>query len=123
MSQFEGRDKLDGAKVFGPLCDDPCDLLGRPEVHLWTQKPLDFTNTAKEGLKENSNNRNVQLVCYLQPLRPTVGGGGPGVGLSLFVQPGVVGVPGEGLEAPGAEGAGGRDLAVGHQPGLHAHRL
>lgn len=92
VSHFEGCDKLDGAKVFGPLCDDSCDLFGRLQVHL-------------------------------QPLRSVVSGGGPGVGLALFVQPGVVGVPGEGLDAPGAEGAGGRDLAVRHQSGLHAHRL
>lgn len=92
MSHFEGCDKMDGAKVFGPLCDDSCDLLGRLQVHL-------------------------------QPLRSVVGGGGPGVGLALFVQTGVVRVPGEGFDAPGAEGAGGRDLTVRHQPGLHAHRL
>lgn len=60
---------------------------------------------------------------HLQPLGAVVGGGGPGIGLALFVQPGVVGVPGEGLDAPGAEGAGRRDLSVGHQAGLHAHRL
>lgn len=63
------------------------------------------------------------LLSYLQPLRLVVGGGGPGVGLALFVQSGVVRVPGEGLDAPSTEGAGGRDLTVGHQPGLHAHRL
>lgn len=63
------------------------------------------------------------LFTHLQPLRSVVGGSGPGVSLALFVQPGVVRVPGEGLDAPGAEGAGGRDLAVRHQPGLHAHRL
>lgn len=63
------------------------------------------------------------LFTHLQPLRSVVGGSGPGVCLALFVQPGVVRVPGEGLDAPGAEGAGGRDLTVRHQPGLHAHRL
>lgn len=61
--------------------------------------------------------------AHLQPLGAVVGGGGPGVGLALLVQPGVVGVPGEGLDAPGAVGAGRRDLAVGHQAGLHPHRL
>lgn len=60
---------------------------------------------------------------HLKPLGSVVGGGGPGVRLALFVQPGVVGVPGEGLDAPRAEGAGGRDVVVRHQAGLHAHRL
>lgn len=118
VSHFEGCDKLDGAKVFGPLCDDPCDLFGRLQVHLTTQKQHRLRKCSNRQTKKN----NMQL-SYLQPLRSVVCGGGPGVGLALFVQPGVVGVPGEGLDAPGAEGAGGRDLAVRHQSGLHAHRL
>lgn len=92
VGHFKSCNKLDGAKVFGPLCDNSCDFLGRFQVHL-------------------------------QPLRSVVGGSDPGIGLALFVQPGVVRVPSESLNAPGAEGAGGRDLAVGHQSGLHAHRL
>lgn len=27
MGHFKGCDKLNGAEVFGPLCDDSCDLL------------------------------------------------------------------------------------------------
>lgn len=92
VGDFEGCDKLDRAKVFGSLCDDSCDPLGRLKVNLY-------------------------------PLRSVVGSSSPGVGLALFVQPGVVRVPGEGLNAPGAEGAGGCNLAIRHQSGLHAHWL
>lgn len=51
VSHFEGHDKLDGAKVFGPLCDDSCDLLGRQQVHLRTQKQLHFTKASLGKLK------------------------------------------------------------------------
>ena len=46
VSHFEGCDKLDGAEVFGPLSDDPCDLLGRPQINLRTQTQLFLTHTA-----------------------------------------------------------------------------
>ena len=55
---------------------------------------------------------------YLQPLGAVVALCGPGVGLALLVQPGVVWLPGERLDAPGTKHAGGGDLAVRHQPGL-----
>lgn len=117
MSHFEGRDKLDGAKVFGPLCDDSCDLLGGLQVHLKTQKHRLYR---ADKLRDQSAGLSGP---HLQPLRLVVGGGGPGVRLALFVQPGVVRVPGEGLNPPCAEGAGRRDLAVGYQAGLHTHWL
>lgn len=63
------------------------------------------------------------VFSHLQPLRSVVGGSSPGVRLALFVQPGVVRVPGEGLNAPSAKGAGGRNLMIRHQSGLHAHWL
>ncbi len=51
VSHFEGCDKLDGAKVFGPLCDDSCDLLGSMQIHLRTQKQRCFINAAVDKLK------------------------------------------------------------------------
>ena len=52
------------------------------------------------------------LYPYLQPLRAVGGGSTPGIGLALLVQAGIVWVPGEGLDAPGPEGAGGCQLAI-----------
>lgn len=63
------------------------------------------------------------LHLHLQPLRTTVAGSGPSVGLALLVQAGVVRVPGERLDAPRAEGAGGRHLGVSDQTGLDAQGL
>lgn len=122
VSNFEGCDKLDVAKVFGPLSDDSCDLLGRLQVHLKIQIQYHFTNAALGKPKINMQPYPF-LLSHLQPLRAVVGGSGPGIGLALFVQSGIVRIPGEGLDAPGPECAGGRDLAVRHQAGLQAHRL
>ena len=61
--------------------------------------------------------------AYLQPLRSAVGGGRPGVGLALLVQPGVVRLPGKGVDAPGAKATGGGELPVGDETRLHAQGL
>lgn len=45
VSQFEGRDKLDGAEILGSLCDDSGELFGRLQVHLSTPK---FQNGQQE---------------------------------------------------------------------------
>lgn len=49
---------------------------------------------------------------YLDPLGAVVVGGRPSVCLAVLVQTGEVRVPGEAVDAPGAEGAGGGDLPV-----------
>lgn len=81
VSHFKGGHKLHITKVFGPLCDDPCDALWSEQVHL-------------------------------QPLGAVINGCCPGVGLALLVQTSVMRVPGERLDPPGAERAGGCHLPV-----------
>lgn len=60
---------------------------------------------------------------HLQPLGLPVVQRRPGVGLARLVQAGVVGVPGEGVDAPRLEDAGGCDLLVRDLVGFHAQRL
>lgn len=117
VSHFERGDKLDGAEVFGALRDDPRDLLGRLQVHLQNQN-----QNQASGLEPQAGRRRPRGQ-HLEPLGAVVGGGGPGVGLALLVQTGVVGVPGEGLQTPGPERTGPGDLTVRHQARLHSHRL
>lgn len=121
VSHFEGCDELDGAEVFGSLCDDPWYLLRRCKVHLKTHKHV-FLPQCKNK-PPHTHRSALSRSVYLQPLWLVVGGSGPSISLALFVQPSVVREPGEGLDAPGAEGAGGCDLTIGHQSGLHAHGL
>ena len=52
-------------------------------------------------------------LTHLQPLRGTVGLGGPGVELAPVIQSCVVGKPAKGTQAPGFVVAGGCDLLVG----------
>lgn len=118
VSHFESRDKLDRAKVFGALCDDPRDLLRRLQIHL-----QNHNENQVSPLGQTRPGRPDGVAQHLEPFGAVVGGGSPGVGLALFVQTGEVGEPGEGLQPPRPECAGGCDLPVGHQARLHAHRL
>lgn len=90
----------------------------------------DSRSTWKHTSLQNDNSAKIYTqiapwpaFSYLQPLRAIVGGSCPGVGLSLLVQPSKVWVPGESLKSPGAKRAGGCDLPVQHQSGLHTHGL
>lgn len=78
------------------------------------------TRTKHQQVQQQTGGRRLE---HLKPLGAVGGGGGPGVGLALFVQTGEVRVPGERLHPPRAEGAGRRDLPVRHQARLHSHRL
>lgn len=63
------------------------------------------------------------ILRYLQPLGAVIVQRSPSVGLALLVEPSEVRVPGEGVHVPGAEGAGGRNLAVGDHAGFHSQGL
>lgn len=105
----------------------PCVMI--PDIFLgdvrstWRHTNMYFYHSVKINPPTHTHRSALSRSVYLQPLWLVVGGSGPSISLALFVQPSVVREPGEGLDAPGAEGAGGCDLTIGHQSGLHAHGL
>lgn len=61
--------------------------------------------------------------AHLDPLGAVVVCRRPGIRLPLLVQSGKLRVPGESVDAPRAVRAGGRELAVWDEAGLHPQRL